>query len=47
MLESVGDGKTSEKWVKAEIDCFLKREQDRALLGLSPKAPDSSQLRGT
>lgn len=47
MLERVGDGKTSEKWVKAEIDRFLKREQDQALFGLSPKAPGSSQLRGT
>ena len=47
MLERVGDGKTSEKWVKAETDRFLKREQDRALFGLSPKAPNSSQLRGT
>ncbi len=47
MLERVGDGKTSEKWVKAEIDRFLKREQDRALFGLSPKAADSSQPRET
>ena len=47
MLERVEDRKTSEKWVKAEMDRFLKREQDRALFGLSLKALDSSQLRGT
>lgn len=29
------------------MDRFLKREQDRVLFGLSLKAPDSSQLRGT
>ena len=29
------------------MDRFLKREQDRVLFGLLPKAPDSSQLHGT
>lgn len=47
MLERVGDRKTSEKWAKAELDRFLKREQDRALFGLSPKAFDGSQPRRT
>ena len=45
MLERVGDGKTSEKWVKAEMDCFLKREQDRALFEL-PKRQTDGQEKG-